>query len=185
MILRGAVECRTELRSGTRKLGGYAAVFDQTTDLGRAGLERLERGAFDVALSDATTDVRALWNHDPQFLLGRQLAGTLRVGVDSRGLEYEVDLPNTSYANDLRELVERGDITGASFAFVPDRAEVRAGVMVHTSVGRLVDVSPVAFPAYAGASTEARSWPTGTRRASNLIRVRHAAARLTQEGVNR
>jgi uncharacterized protein len=170
------VLCRAEIRGN--KLGGYASVFGQTTDLGWMGREEIARSAFDAALSDPATDVRALWNHDPQYLLGRQGAGTLRLRTDSTGLEYEVDLPDTSYARDLRELAERGDLTGASFGFVPGETENRAGVVVHTSVKRLVDVSPVTFPAYAGASTEARSMTAGARQRSQLIRARYRA-RLT------
>lgn len=176
-ILHAAIVCRAEPRDGN-KIGGYAAVFDQTTDLGWMGKERIARAAFDAVLADASTDVRALWNHDPQYLLGRQSVGTVRVSADDHGLGYEVDLPNTSYASDLRELVARGDIDGASFAFVPgewswdETHETRT----HTRVARLVDVSPVTFPAYVGASTEARSL-TDRRRRSQIIRVRHRAAR--------
>lgn len=157
------------------KLGGYAAVFDQTTDLGWAGRERIAPGAFDRALKDPTTDVRSLYNHDHMYVLGRQSAGTLRLSADDHGLEYEVDLPNTTYANDLRALVERGDIDGASFAFVPDAIarDSDTGVATHTSVASLIDVSPVTFPAYAGASTEARSaMLVAGRRRSQLIRAR-------------
>lgn len=176
MTLRVDVQCRAEMRGN--KLGGYASVFDQTADLGFLGQERMAKGAFDNALK--SSDVRALWNHDPLFVLGRQSAGTLRLRSDDHGLEYEVDLPNTSYANDLRELVERGDVTGASFGFVPGEFE-RGPVRTHTSVAQLVDVSPVTFPAYGGASTEARSAPTGAvRLRSQLIRAR---ARVHLEGV--
>ncbi len=182
-ILRTAVICRAENRKGN-KLGGYAAVFDQTTDLGWLGKERLASTAFDAVLVARDTDVRALWNHDPQYLLGRQSAGTLRVSVDSHGLEYDVDLPNTSYANDVRELAERGDLDGASFAFIPgdwewdDEQETRT----HTSVRALIDVAPVTFPAYAGASTEARSKYGVLHRRSQIIRVRHRAARRALGG---
>lgn len=178
-LTRVRVESRSELRGN--KLGGYASVFNQTADLGIFGQERMAPGAFDVALKES--DVRALMNHDPNFVLGRQSSGTLRLSVDSEGLEYEVDLPDTTYARDLRELVERGDIDGASFGFVPgehtwDNAHA---VRTHLSVAKLVDVSPVTFPAYAGASTEARSILTGaTRRRSQLIRAR---ARALQGGV--
>lgn len=173
------VECRAEARAG-RKLGGYAAVFDQVTDLGRAGRELIARSAFTAALSDPSTDVRALWNHDPQFLLGRQGAGTLRLSADERGLAYEVDLPDTQYARDLYALAERGDLMGASFAFVPGETERRAGgVVVHTSVRRLVDVAPVTFPAYQSATTEARSRnDVAAHQRSQLIRARHRAQTL-------
>jgi HK97 family phage prohead protease len=171
-LTRVGVQCRAEL-SSTGKLGGYAAVFDQTTDLGPMGKERIGKSAFTEALK--TSDTRSLYQHDPSMVLGRLSVGTLRLSVDSRGLEYEVDLPNTSYANDLRELVERGDIDGASFGFIPGLAEWDSATQTrtHTSVQMLVDVSPVTFPAYAGASTEARSLtPYGMRRRSQIIRAR-------------
>lgn len=173
MITYAVLQCRAAVRKGNR-LGGYAAVFDQTTDLGWQGKERIDRAAFDAALADESTDVRSLWNHDPQFLLGRQSAGTLRLSVDSTGLEYEVDLPDTGYARDVHALAERGDLDGASFAFVPGEWswDEDEQVRTHTSVSRLVDVAPVTFPAYDGASTEARSL-TVHRRRSQLIRIRH------------
>jgi uncharacterized protein len=178
-ITRVRVESRSELRGN--KLGGYASVFNQTADLGIFGQERMAPGAFDVALK--SSDVRALMNHDPNFVLGRQSAGTLRLLADSEGLEYEVDLPDTQYARDLRVLVERGDIDGASFGFVPGEHAWDSGrsVRTHLSVAKLVDVSPVTFPAYDGASTEARSALIGaSRRRSQLIRAR---ARVHLEGV--
>lgn len=165
------VECRSAPTLTGNRLGGYAAVFGENADLGSRGVERVAVGSLDRALK--TSDTRALYNHDPMYVLGRQSAGTLRLAADSQGLEYEVDLPKTSYAADLRELVERGDITGASFAFVPDVTEYDAGVLVHLDVADLVDVSPVTYPAYAGASTEARSRPlVASRQRSQLIRAR-------------
>lgn len=154
------------------KLGGYAAVFDEIAEHTGMGREEIGPGAFTRALK--TSDVRALYNHDPRFVLGRQAPGTLRIWQDSTGLEYEVDLPDTSYAHDLRELVERGDIDGASFAFVPDVFEHDAERRVtrHTDIAELIDVSPVTFPAYAGASTETRSVATRGSRATQLIRAR-------------
>lgn len=172
---RAVMEYRADPAGGPGKLGGYAAVFDQVTDLGWDGLEKIDRAAFRDVLKDKATDVRALWNHDPQYLLGRQSSGTLRLSVDSKGLEYEVDLPDTTAGRDVRVLAERGDLDGASFAFVPgdwswdDDSETRT----HTRVARLVDVAPVTFPAYAGASTEARSSLMAVRTREQLIRIRH------------
>ena len=173
LTFRSAVEMRSSGKLS--RLGGYAAVFDQTTDLGSFGLERMAPTAFDAVLADPTTDVRALWNHDRRLLLGRQSVGTLRLSTDSTGLEYEVDLPDTSYARDVRALAERGDLDGASFAFAFGQQEFDGDVRVHTSVARLFDVSPVTVGAYAGASTEARSLTAGTRRRSQLIRARYRA----------
>ena len=113
-LTRFGVELRAELKGN--KLRGHAAVFGQFAEL-PGHLEALAHTAFRSVLADKQTDVRALFNHDPSMLLGRQSSGTLTVGVDTEGLEFEVNLPNTTVGNDVRELAERGDITGASFGF--------------------------------------------------------------------
>lgn len=176
------VTVRSEVTLKGRKLGGYAAVYDQTTDLGWLGKERMGRGSLDRAMK--TSDTRSLFNHDANQLLGRVKAGTLRLSSDAHGLEYEVDLPDATYARDLMVLVDRGDIDGASFAFIPDLStwDAKTETRTHTdvAVGGLVDVSPVTFPAYGGASTEARSiLLAGVHRRSQLIRAR---ARVTLRG---
>lgn len=174
---RLAVELRAEV-DGSR-LVGHAAVFDQTVPY-FDGFERIAPGAFDAVLAKKSTDVRALVNHDPHLVLGRQSAGTLRLSTDNRGLRFEVDLPDTSYANDLRELVARGDVTGASFGFVAgdERFEKARGgkqVRVHTSFAELLDVSPVTFPAFDRTAVALRSLDlTGpsAREATARIRAR-------------
>lgn len=175
-LRRFSAQLRAEVRGDT--LTGHAAVFGQYADLG-SNLESLAPTAFDQVLKDPHTDVRALFNHDPNQVLGRQSAGTLRVGTDSQGLEFEVQLPNTTLGNDLRELVARKDIDGASFAFLPgedawERSSDGRSIQIHTSVSRLLDVSPVTYPAYDGASTALRSmtFEAGNSRASQLIRAR-------------
>lgn len=143
------------------RLVGHAAVFGQTAQVA-GGYERLAASAFDAALADEGTDVRALVNHNPTMVLGRQSAGTLRLGTDAEGLRFEIDLPDTSYARDLRELVARGDVTGASFGFVPgddaiSRAPDGKQLRTHTSVAKLLDVSPVTWPAYDGTQVSLRN----------------------------
>ncbi|MBW0117022.1 HK97 family phage prohead protease [Pseudonocardia abyssalis] len=160
-LQRFDVLLRTELKG--RLLRGHASVFDQAAQM-PGHLEVISATAFKRVLDDAATDVRALWNHNPDHLLGRQSSGTLRLGTDSEGLEFEVDLPDTTLGRDVQVLAERGDISGASFAFVPgdDEWSTVEGrrVRTHTSVARLLDVSPVTFPAYEGASVTLRSFPT-------------------------
>jgi len=104
-------------------------------------------------------DVRALFNHDYNYLLGRTSAGTLKIWTDERGLGYEAQLPDTSYAKDLAVLMERGDVTQSSFAFMvdQDRWEVDDEgnyTRYIESVSRLIDVSPVVLPAYQAATSE-------------------------------
>lgn len=175
-LSRFGVELRAEVSGDT--LRGHAAVFGQMARL-PGHYEQLAPTAFRSALADPDTDVRALFNHDPNLLLGRQRAGTLKVGTDSQGLEFEIPkLPNTTAGRDVREMVDRGDVTGASFGFIPgeddwDRAPDGLQRRTHTSVRVLVDVSPVTFPAYSGASTQLRHMsfdlPDGR---SQLIRAR-------------
>lgn len=183
-VTRFNVELRATITG--QKLRGHAAVFGQVAQLDRH-YEQLDHGAFDQVLGNPDTDIRALINHDANLLLGRQSSGTLRVGVDSEGLDFEVDLPNTTYANDLREVMSRGDLNGASFAFMPgedrwDRAPDGRQLRTHTSVQRLIDVSPVTFPAYEGAGVALRSFTftRSNRGKSQLIRAR---ARVHLEGV--
>lgn len=104
------------LQASQGKLVGYAAVFNQPShDLG--GFREIIRpGAFKSALADAS-QVRALYNHNADQVLGRVGANTLRLSEDAIGLRFEIDLPPTSYAKDLSALVERGDVSGCSFAF--------------------------------------------------------------------
>jgi HK97 family phage prohead protease len=134
---------------------GYAAVYNSDSKWMGGFYEQIERGAFDDVMND---DVRAYFNHDENLLLGRVSSGTLRIGTDARGLFYEVDLPNTTYANDLAELMKRGDVNQSSFAFLidADRWEQRDGktYRIIEKVSRLLDVSPVAQPAYPDATSE-------------------------------
>ena len=151
-------EYRSQLR-GANTLAGYAAVYGQRAQI-RGGWEQVALGAFDAVLR-TNPDVVALRDHDPSMVLGRTTSGTLRLRSDSKGLHYEIDLPETSYARDLRELVARGDVLGASFGFIPGKDELSRGadgaqVRTHTSVARLLDVSIVTLPAYSGTSVDFR-----------------------------
>ena len=155
-------EARHDGETGGGKIAGYAAMFNTLSqDLG-GFKERIAPGAFDNVLED---DVRAVFNHDPSLLLGRSTAGTLRLSVDGTGLNYEVDLPDTTLARDLSELMSRGDISQSSFRFSvlqdswsigEDGGEIRT----IEQVGQLVDVSPVTYPAYLDATVAKRSLDT-------------------------
>ena len=133
---------------------GYGAVFNsQSNDLG-GFREFIAPGAFDGRLED---DVRFLVNHDANLILARTTNGTLRLSVDEKGLRYEADLPNTSTARDLMELLKNGTISQSSFAFTveEDSWEVKDGMNIRTidKVSQLFDVSSVVFPAYSSASS--------------------------------
>ena len=133
---------------------GYGAVFNsESNDLG-GFREYIAPGAFDGRLED---DVRFLINHDANLILARTTNGTLRLSVDEKGLRYEADLPNTSTARDLMELLKNGTISQSSFAFTveEDSWEIKDGMNIRTidKVSRLYDVSSVTYPAYDAASS--------------------------------
>lgn len=161
-------------------LAGHAAVFGKLAEI-RGGWEAIAEGAFDAALA-RSDDVVALRDHNPELILGRTSNGSLRLGIDPDGLTFEVDLPDTSYARDVRSLVAGGYLTGASFGFLPgedkiERAPDGRQLRTHTSVRRLLDVSVVAIPAYDGTNVTLRhvTFDQRSRRASQIIMARHRA----------
>lgn len=135
---------------GTRTVSWYPAMFDVLSeDLG-GFRERLNRRAFTQTLQ--SDDVRALYNHDPNFVLGRNKAGTLDLRVGARGLHASVKMPDTQQARDLLVSIERGDVSAGSFAFsaIDDRwlPDEEFGFVREVRVARLYDVSVVTYPAY-------------------------------------
>ncbi len=151
-IERRIVDAGLEVRGEgeTKTLVGYAAKFGvRSEDLG-GFVESIAPGAFDRAISEGH-DVRALWNHNADVVLGRTKAGTLRLFVDEVGLKIETDLPDTQAARDLRVSVARGDVSQMSFGFRTKGDEWRTedGVPYRTLTDLdLFDVSPVTYPAY-------------------------------------
>lgn len=176
----------------THIVEGYAARFDSwSEDLG-GFREVIKRGAFRSVLRSDKTDVRALFNHDPSMVLGRQRAGTLELKEDERGLFYRVELPDTQVARDLVVSMERGDIAHSSFAFIVGRSgqdwNDDLDERTITEFSGLMDVSPVTFPAYPEASSglarhveaahEVRSQLRAEHQARMAIRAKAFAAKL-------
>lgn len=134
-----------------RILEGYTAVFDQWTDIGGMFREKIAPGAF----SDmAEYDTVALFNHDPNNILGRLNAGTLRINEDEKGLRFEVDVDEADdIGQRVMRKVERGELWGNSFAFTIDGQEWDEDddgnlSRTITRIGTLYDVGPVTYPAY-------------------------------------
>lgn len=148
-----------ETPDGPPVFRGHAAVFDrESEDLG-GFREVIARGAFRKAL-DADQDTVALFNHDPNYVLGRTTNNTLALREDPRGLHAYFEAPDTTYARDLREVVRRGDVSQMSFAFTvarDDWRELPDGSIQRRvlEVDRLYDVSLVTTPAYPATDAQA------------------------------
>jgi HK97 family phage prohead protease len=153
-ILAEPVEIRSD-DAGREWIVGYAAKFNaRSQDLG-GFVEQIDPRFFDGVLND---DTKGLINHDPNLILGRSKAGTLKLLVDEFGLRYEINPPDTTYARDLLISMKRGDINQSSFAFAVDyenngdswEYDEENDLYIRTllKAKRLYDVSPVTYPAY-------------------------------------
>lgn len=158
---RRAFEFQFRADGDSPKIVGHAALFDVEADIGGYYRERIAPGAF--ADSIAQDDVRALWNHDPNYILGRNKAGTLKLSEDDQGLLSEIIPPDTQFARDLMSSIKRGDVSQMSFGFFvlddnwkrsQDAKQPPLRILKRV---QLFDVSPVAFPAYAQTDVAVRS----------------------------
>lgn len=173
-----ALEVRAREEGKAQKITGHAAVFDKASDDLGGFREVIEAGAFaDTVKHD---DIRALFNHDPNYILGRNKAGTLMLEEDGKGLYFEIEPPDTQYARDLMVSIGRKDISQCSFAFNiegkkgerwnVDGKDVEARdafmamwdrekhkIIRYVAKARLWDVSPVTYPAYPQTDVKARA----------------------------
>jgi len=168
--------------SGANVITGYSAVFyragdpDTQFEISPGVFERIMPGAFDRAIRE--DDVYALFNHQESEVLGRNKAGTCKLTVDDIGLHYEARLPDTQTARDVKTLIDRGEVTGSSFAFeIGDenrRFEDNAQILEITEVKPLFDVGPVTFPAYRATTAQARKSFSESRQQSTTGNNRRA-----------
>lgn len=149
---RRAIEGKLETRAqgeGARKLVGYASVFDSLSQVIWGFREQVRPGAFAETIGD---DVRALWNHDPAYVLGRTTAGTLALEEDDHGLHVEIDPPETPLVESFLASVERGDVSQMSIGFAvleDDWSLDEQNQLIRTVIkAKLYEVSPVTFPAF-------------------------------------
>lgn len=156
----------TELRVSRAKdeaprIIGHAAIFNSLSDNLGGFREEVARGAFKDSI--ASDDVWALFNHDPNFVLGRNTAGTLSLKEDRNGLAVDILPPDTQWANDLLVSMERGDITQMSFGFrkIDDEWRTHEGGQVRRlRKAKLFDVSPAINVVYPDTDVAVRSLKT-------------------------
>ena len=159
-------EIRIQTKGGkATKLVGYFAKFGKRSGNLGGFVEIIERGFFKDALEGS--DIVDLFNHDPNYVLGRESAGTLKVWEDKIGLRYECKIPDTQTIRDLvLSPIERGDIKGNSFGFRvkpngDDWGEDENGLAIRTlragGCAEIIDGSQVTFPAYPDTQVALRS----------------------------
>lgn len=155
-----SLEVRADEEGNENRIVGYAAVFNSMSENLGGFREMIAPGAFAGSLGEGS-DIRALWNHNSDFVIGRTTAGTLRLQEDGTGLRFEVDMPES--ARQQIESIRRGDVNQMSFGFSVkpngDRVEEdEDGMLIRTLTDvRLMEVSPVAFPAYQATSVDQRT----------------------------
>jgi len=144
-----------------RTIEGHAAVFNEWSET-LGGFfpykERVLPGAFKDSIEK--DDIRALFNHNPDYVLGRNKSGTLELKEDEKGLKVIIHPPDTQWARDLLVSIDRGDITQMSFGFIveSDRWGLEDGMDVRElQKVKLFDVSPVTYPAYPQTDVGVRS----------------------------
>lgn len=154
----GEIETRADDK-GPLVIEGYFARFDDVYKIFDGATESIARGAFTESMNG---DVRALYNHNADIVLGRTSAGTMTLRQDDVGLwgRIELDPGDTDAVNAYRR-IQRKSITGCSFGFDIEKEErtVNPDGTVHWTIQKvnpLYEVSPCAFPAYEGTSITAR-----------------------------
>lgn len=151
------------------KLVGLAVPYNATVSHA-GGEERIAPGALAETITDGH-DILALIDHDPTRVLARTSNETLRLRETARGLEYEIELPNTPSAAEVRGLAEAGTLGGVSIGFRAISESRDSGVRVIERL-ELVEVSVVAsFPAYPQTSADLRNATPRLNRARRLERL--------------
>lgn len=181
----------------SRTIGGYAVKYNTPVLIvdrwGDKYLEEIAAGCFDESLrncKEAGKEIKALWNHDTSRPLGSTKTDTLRFNTeDTTGLAYDIDLPNNTWGNDVKESVKRGDVDGSSFGFIcqEDRwskVEHEGEQIYKRSVvkAELLEVSPCTFQAYDSSEISCRSFERVKEEAKeeNRLEKLRTEARLMQ-----
>ncbi len=153
------IETRSDENSNDLYVEGYFSVFNEIYNVWDGATESIRQGAFTDSING---DVRALYNHNTDVVLGRTTNGTLELRQDDKGLWGRIKLnKKDTEAVNVYERIARGDITGCSFGFDIEKEErtINEDGTVHfeiTKVNPLWEVSPCVFPAYEATRIEAR-----------------------------
>lgn len=139
---------------------GYAAVFEKLSVKMWGFREKIQAGAFTNSLN-SNRNIKALWNHNPDYPLGGTRNSTLTLEQDKKGLGFELVLPETTWGKDALESIKRGDTDGVSIGFrvikdAWDESDPKNIVRTLVDVD-LIEISPTPFPAYPQTNVGVRS----------------------------
>ena len=159
------IEQRAEEKDGSKYINGYIPYGKSSCNMSWFGeeYEILKKGCFSKTLKDGA-EVRAFHNHNDSEVLGNTKSGTLTLEDTEEGLKCTCKIPNTTYANDLFEVITRGDCRTMSFGMYINKyslEEKEDGSVIRTITEAALDEVSfgVAYPAYSDtdSSTEKRS----------------------------
>jgi len=139
-----------------QKIGGHASVWGVLSEEMFGMRERVQDGAFSETI--AADPIMGYYHHDPRHVLGSTAGGTLRVTEDRVGLAFEADPPDS--AAWVVDLVDRGDVRGASIGFIARDEEWSRedDVQIRTVTrARLFDLGPTPDPAFRQTDVEVRA----------------------------
>lgn len=160
--IRGGIPAEIRADDDGIKVSGYAAVFNEETNIGGMFREMIMPGAFKEAVG--RDDVVFLINH-AGLPLARTRSQTLTLKEDERGLYMETVLdPDDPEVKSIVPKMKRGDLDKMSFAFrmengkeTWDDDEDDIPLRMIERVGSLHDVAIVTTPAYDGTEIGLRS----------------------------
>jgi len=164
-------------RQGNR-IAGYAAVYDapshplvvRNVNGGKPFTARVARGAFDRSLAG---NISLLVGHDRRELLANTKSQRLKLASDTRGLAFDVELPDTQRAKDVYALVDSGVLSEMSFGFFV-RSDAWKGTERTLLDVDLRELSIVETGAYPQTAAEARTYS----RALARLRLRYRSITL-------
>ena len=144
---------------GKMLVTGYAAVFESLSVPLWGFREKIRAGAFKNTITK--NNIRALWNHNRDFVLGSMGNGSLKLSEDDKGLRFELDIADTQMGRDAFTSIGRRDVDGVSFSFSAVKQEwdeSNPADVIRTLVEVECDeISPTAFPAYEETSVSTRT----------------------------
>jgi hypothetical protein len=182
-----------ELREADGKppeLVGHASVFNQETVIQSwfdEWREEVAPGAFKKTIKEG--DIRSLFNHDPNIVLGRNKAGTLELSEDEVGLYTIIHPPENQWGQTVTDAIRRGDVTGMSIIFqpvkeswwFPDKGSKELPKRT-LKEAKLFDVGPVTFPAFEQTDISARSKAIEAASEDDILLLAGRLARRAEHG---